>query len=256
MLTKIWTVLQATECPPTSNLITLSVPDFVSAKYTGGINPKSTGGVYQERFRVAAMNAGLSHFFGDILTFASEAAFDYHSLYEDAWLTETILTVSYNGASLGMTLSIDGWDEPPRRRASELPIYGADPRLLVQGLDQYWAEVKVKIDEFVGEERVQRILMLGTLTRDAGLLRTLREVFQGKGYGQIVEKGRVGLETSEEGDVFTAARGAAKHARAGMMTDFDSCLAKEHCPKGKGEWPYASEDFVDFPDERRSKSEL
>ena len=87
-----------------------------------------------------------------------------------------------------------------------------------QDPDRYGKEVTVNIDDFVAEERVRCILMLGKLlycTRDSALLGPLGEAFRSKSYVRVMKKGRVRLNTSKEGDVLNAVRGAASSAQGG-----------------------------------------
>jgi hypothetical protein len=139
-----------------------------------------TGSLYRVRFRLACRRAGLEHLDGEIVS--------WHALGYDGIVVEqgedegeddeasgprAMLVISYNAASLGITLNIrDGGIVWPRRLV-ESPDHGA---ALNNGSSAFWESVKGLLGDVIQDEPVDHILILGSHAYDADLIQAVHDV--------------------------------------------------------------------------------
>lgn len=166
----------------------ISIPDFEA----------DTGNIYKDRFRIAAQQAALELLHP--VKIASRSALTYYGIEDchdslensDPYCllseerVDIVLSVSYNNASLGVTLfmrwmcSIWGtfWPE----RLSESLDLGADSSLRLQDPEKYWIEVKDVIGKAIKAENVDRVVFLGSEAKQERLQRIVGEVLKEKGH--------------------------------------------------------------------------
>jgi hypothetical protein len=138
-----------------------------------------TGSLYRVRFRLACRRAGLHHLDGEIIS--------WHALGYDGIVVEqggdeddqasgprAMLVISYNAASLGITLNIrDGGIIWPRRLV-ERPEHGA----ALNNDSTYWESFKHLLEDVIQDEPVDHILILGSHAYDADLIQAIHDVLE------------------------------------------------------------------------------
>jgi hypothetical protein len=213
--------------------ITLSIPDFET----------DTGHLYALAFQIAAQEAGLEIF--QSAKIASRSALAYYGI-EDCYgpyenpdpgcpsadeRVNVVLSVSYNGASLGVTLLTRWMTERRWRhwgtfwpaRLSETPSLGGDSTLRFEDPDRYWDSIKDTIETSIGSEKVDKVILIGSHANDPGLRRIV------DGLLGTTKDFSLGAKGGSEDALYFVARGAAVVARRGMVNGFDACLVPDRC---------------------------
>jgi hypothetical protein len=158
--------------------ITLSIPEIEA--YTGHI--------YKLPFQIAAQEAGLELF--QSAKVASRSALAYYGIedcygpYESPYpgcpsadeRINVVLSVSYNGASLGVTLLTRWmtermWGTFWPAKLSETPSLGGDSPLRFEDPDRYWDSIKDTIETSIRSENVDTVIFTGSHANDPGLRR-------------------------------------------------------------------------------------
>ncbi|KAL2782791.1 hypothetical protein BJX66DRAFT_161698 [Aspergillus keveii] len=131
----------------------------------------NTGSLYSMRFRTACHQAGLDHLDGDIVSYLGLSS-DGILLEESDESPFSMLVISYNAASLGITLIIrdDGLVWPGR--LVESPESGA-ARRHVTG---YWDNIKELLEAVVHDSVVDHLLLLGDHAYDPGLIMVINDM--------------------------------------------------------------------------------
>jgi hypothetical protein len=213
--------------------VTLSVPDFDA----------DAGHKYALPFQIAAQEAGLELFLS--ANIASRSALAYYGI-EDCYgpyenpdpgcpsadeRVNVVLSVSYNGASLGVTLLTrwmigrrwKGWGTFWPARLSETPSLGGDSPLRFEDPDKYWDSIKDAIETSIGSEKVDKVIFIGSHANDPRLRRIV------DGLLGTTKNFPLGAKEGSEDASFVVARGAAVIARRGMVHGFDACLVPDRC---------------------------
>jgi hypothetical protein len=148
----------------------------------------------------------------------------------------TILVVSYNTASLSVTLHTRLWGEMLwPERLMESPALGASfANATCQGdPTEYWIKVEESIASVIGNTTIDYILLLGSHARDPKLLGAIKGVVDRCGnIDPSILDHYMAYRSSpddEASELFAAARGAAVNARFGMETDWESCDEPPWC---------------------------
>ncbi|KAL3441088.1 hypothetical protein BJX65DRAFT_289319 [Aspergillus insuetus] len=179
----------------------------------------STGSLYRVRFRLACRRAGFEHLDGEIVSWHA-LGYDGIVLEQDededdeALDPRAMLVISYNAASLGITLNIrDGGVVWPRRLIESLEHGAAQSN----GSSAYWDSVKLLLGEVIQDEPVDHILLLGSHAYEADLIRAVQDVVEQHENikASILERyhGQAVDARDENLPMFMAARQAAAVAR-------------------------------------------
>ena len=145
----------------------------------------------------------------------------------------TVLAITYSGASLGVT-SLTRWlGSLYPNRVSENFDHGAESVLRAGNPHQYWKDVKSFIEEGIENEKIDYLMMLGSHAMDPDLLRVIKEVFEARGNMKPWMRYLAQLRDPDE-HLFAAARGAAETARVGMVNGFDACWVPDVCEQSDG----------------------
>jgi hypothetical protein len=183
-------------------------PDFESG----------TGSLYRVRFRLACRRAGLEHLDGEIVSWH---ALGYNGIVveqdededDKALGPRAMLVISYNAASLGITLNIrDGGIVWPRRLV-ESPEHGA----ALSNDSAYWGSVKGLLEDVIQDEPVDHLLLLGSHAYNVDVIKAVHDVVEQHENinSSILERyhGQAADARDENLPVFTAARQAAAVAK-------------------------------------------
>ncbi|RHZ46014.1 uncharacterized protein CDV56_103778 [Aspergillus thermomutatus] len=224
MLSEIKSAALDTLVPPLKyNYVRLTWPDFEA----------DTGHIYKGRFELACRVAGLEGIGqGNI---ASYYALQHEGTYESD--QAAMLVISYNAASLGITLNtlVDGdADCPWPLRLVEDGDHAAEHALLQKDPAKYWHEVRDLLRTAIGNETVDCLLLLGSHARDPGLFRAVRDVLEGQpGINlSILDRYNPAIphdSQDEDEPLFTVAREGSIVARYGMETGFYVCIELPSC---------------------------
>lgn len=228
------------------NLVILSYPDFEAG----------TNHIYKDRFLIACDQAGLEQL-SNISKVISQAALEYYNIVncEDDTLDplcrgssdeqiSTVLTVTYNEASLGTTLLNRWLGMLILDRVGENFNHGASSLLRSEDEVRYWEEVEGFIEEAIEDSHVDHLMILGSHATDINLLNVISKVLERCGSGKSWGKYSIRSGTAEE-YLFAAARGDAQIARRGMISGFDACLVPETCKQPEPEQENADAVLVD-----------
>ncbi|KAL2822696.1 hypothetical protein BDW59DRAFT_163679 [Aspergillus cavernicola] len=166
--------------------------------------------------------AGLGHLDGYIVSYNS-LQYDGKEVEFNEWGEEgytpsgpyAMLVVSYNAASLGITLNTRQLGTPWPERLVESPQHGANQR---NGSEEYWDEVKELLEDVIWDEAVDHVLLLGSHAYDTDLIRAIQGIVEGHTNinSSILDRySSSGSDTLRDGNLplFTAARQAAEIAR-------------------------------------------
>jgi hypothetical protein len=218
------------------NLVILSYPDFEAG----------TDHIYKDRFLIACDQAGLEQL-STISKVMSQATLEYYDIVncEDGSLDplchgssneqiSTVLTVTYNEASLGTTLLNRWLGMLIPYRVGENFNHGASSLLRSEDEVRYWEEVEGLIEEAIEDARVDHLMVLGSHATDINLLNVISKILERCGSGKSWEK-HSGRSGTVEECLFAAARGDAQIARRGMINGFDACLVPETCKQPEPE---------------------
>lgn len=224
-------VLDQLDPPLKYNQVALSIPDIPEPK-RGYTNP----------FKTACHLAGLDMF---VILIASNQALLYNDVKDwhgpgneppphiNFFYPRNMLTISYNPASLGITLHTrdeEGWVSwDPMVHHSTL--LGADS---VHETTGYWDEVRELLVEVIGDAPVDYIQLIGSHAHDRSLIQVLQNVIASRGNinPAVIDRyiqGNVS-EKDQEAALFASANHAAIRARYGMLTGFETCLIPKRCP--------------------------
>lgn len=210
MLSNIKSVAMDPVNPPLQyNHVLLTWPDFEA----------DTGHIYKDRFRLACHLAGLEQL-------PRSNVVSFYALQSE-WVDQNpsaMLVISYNAASLGITLKYRSPDSIAfPEQLVESPQHGAEHTLRDTDPARYWAEVKVLLETVIGTRTVDCLLLLGSHAPDPSLLQAIKDVVQRHQESDPSIPNCCMLSVSQgEGDedspMFTAARRASEVARIGMET--------------------------------------
>ncbi|KAL2813981.1 hypothetical protein BJX63DRAFT_207085 [Aspergillus granulosus] len=210
------------------NEVSLSWPDALYG----------TRQIHEERFRLACYLAGLKsiRYAGTIV---SKAALEYEGvdIYGDELSPAeptTVLVISYNAASLGITLwTREVYNDLQPLRAIESPAYGADYAQYGDSR-KYWAQAQDLMEDIIKGEPVDYVLLLGSHSQDPTLLNALKEVIDHHNNIQLSVMDRyllpdLDLQQDKNRLLFYGARAAAAIARVGIETNFEYCWQPDWC---------------------------
>jgi hypothetical protein len=225
------------------NNVLLTWPDFVS-EY-----------MYKDRFLLATYLAGLDQFRGRGNS-VSNSVIRYEGVdvacYEEGRRPmedeccdpsmpnlPVVLVVSYNAASLGVTLNTrpDGDLTMPARLA-ESPTLGASKGLSAHATSmvesaKYWREVRECIASVIGNSTIDYLILLGSNAQDPNLLQAIKNVIDSRDDIDlsILDRYTAPLSSGDDQnrELFTAARQTAIEARFGMKTGFHACIDPLWC---------------------------
>ncbi|KAF7168435.1 hypothetical protein CNMCM5623_001488 [Aspergillus felis] len=223
MLSEIKSAALDTLVPPLKyNDVYLTWPDFVAG----------TGHNYKSRFGLACRLAGLEGIGGNV---ASSHALKHERTYESD--LDAMLVISYNAASLGITLNppLDGdRDFPWPLRLVEDGGHAAEHELLQKDPAKYWQEVRGLLRTVIGNETVDYLLLLGSHARDPGLFQAVKDVLEGQPDIDlsILDRYNPAIphdSQDEDEPLFMLARVASMIARVGMETGFQYCIELPSC---------------------------
>lgn len=227
------------------NNVLITWPDFVS-EY-----------MYKDRFLLATYLAGLDQFRGRGNS-VSSSAIRYEGVdvpcYEEGRRPieeefcdpsmpnlPVVLVVSYNAASLGVTLDTrpDGDLSMPARLTENLKL-GADQALSANATNvvdyaKYWRDVRECIASVIGNSTIDYLILLGSNAREPDFLQAIKDVIDSREdiVLSVLDRYTASLSSGEDQDraLFTAARQTAIEARFGMKTGFHACIDPPWCGK-------------------------
>ncbi|KAL2802613.1 hypothetical protein BJX63DRAFT_414697 [Aspergillus granulosus] len=150
----------------------------------------------------------------------------------DFFYPHNMLTISYNAASLGVSLSTrDGGWVSTADRVNQSTRHGADNIHAIVG---YWDEVRALLLDVIGDAAIDYVLIIGSHAREGDLLQVLQNVITGHGNidPSVLDRYVQGpaFKENKEADLFASAGQAAVLARFGMQTGYEACLVPDHCP--------------------------
>lgn len=216
MLSNVKSVVMDSMNPPLQyNHVLLAWPDFEA----------DTGHIYKGRFSLACHLAGLKE-----LPRSNVASFyALQSKLVDENLP-AMLVISYNAASLGITLN---WNDPDTfafpEQLVESTQHGAESALLDIDPARYWEEVKVLLKRVIGAGPLECLLLLGSHASDPSLLQAIKDVIERRqGSGPSIPQCGIPSRSQgtedEDNPVFAVARRASEVAKVGMETGFFRCM--------------------------------
>ncbi|GIJ92509.1 hypothetical protein Asppvi_001787 [Aspergillus pseudoviridinutans] len=223
MLSTIKLAALDTLVPPLQyNYVLLTWPDFEA----------DTGHIYKGRFELACRLAGLEDLGrSNIASYYALRNRGTHGSDHPA-----MLVISYNAASLGITLNtLLDEDEafPWPLRLVEDSDHAAEHALLQKDPAKYWHEVRDLLRMVIGNETVDYHL-LGSHARDHGLFQAVKDVLEGQPDANLSILDRYDPAIPHENQdkdepLFTLARKASRAARHGMETGFHVCIELPSC---------------------------
>ncbi|KAL2867652.1 uncharacterized protein BJX67DRAFT_75663 [Aspergillus lucknowensis] len=202
----------------------------------------STGHIYQDLFQVACQFAGLDYSGGNIVSMYSlkrDGVRDDADEYSGT-NSSSMLVVSYNSKSLGITLNTRSYGYPWPDRLLESPQHGAEKN---NGSMEYRNEVERLLKIIVGDDKVDHLLLLGSHAHDAVLLGVIREFLQSHTSinSSLLDRYKSSTSDSRQDGsrpLFTAAREAATVARRDIEARFQRCEEANYCEEDEEEDAY------------------
>ncbi|KAJ0426755.1 hypothetical protein BJY00DRAFT_306750 [Aspergillus carlsbadensis] len=152
----------------------------------------------------------------------------------DFYYPRNILTISFNSASLGVSLSTRYLGGINPVKAFQSPRHGADKVHTIHG---FWDEVQELLATTIADAPVDHILLIGSHSRERGLLQALTTVIEQSGNidPSLLDRYRGNASDDDRREaLFAAANQATVSARMGMETNYQHCIAPDHCPVDEG----------------------
>ncbi|KAH8696475.1 hypothetical protein BGW36DRAFT_360310 [Talaromyces proteolyticus] len=148
----------------------------------------------------------------------------------------TLLVVSYNAASLGVTLNTRFLGLMPSPEClNENPTLGAGQANTTnpEALAKYWTEIRESIESVIGNATVNYLLLLGSHALDPDLLRVLEDVIDSRDDidQSILDRYTKPFPSQDDKAraLFAGARDAAMVARFGLEFGFTACDEPSWC---------------------------
>jgi hypothetical protein len=225
-------VLDPLDPPLKYNKVALSVPDAPALMYE-----------IVNRFELPCSLAGLEMLGGSL---ASLHALKYDGVDDwwgpgneppphiDFYYPRTMLTISFNAASLGVSLSTRDLGSRDPVKAFQSSRHGADN---VQEIDGVWNEVQELLTTTIGDAPVDHVLLIGSHARDKGLVQVLSSVVEQSGNmnPSLLDRYRGNAsEDDKQEALYASANQATWSARWGMKSGYGFCIVPDHCPVDEG----------------------
>jgi hypothetical protein len=225
-------VLDPLDPPLKYNKVFLSVPDTPPVIYE-----------IVNRFELPCSLAGLEMLGGDL---ASLHALTYDGVDDwwgpgieppahiDFYYPRTMLTISFNAASLGVSLSTRYLGGRDPIEAFQTPRHGADN---IQHIDGFWDEVQELLARTIADAPVDHILLIGLHAGEVGLVEALARAIERFGHidPSLLDRYRGSASEDDRREaLFGSANQATWSARSGMKSGYVFCIVPDHCPVDEG----------------------
>ncbi|KAL2785091.1 hypothetical protein BJX66DRAFT_68086 [Aspergillus keveii] len=225
-------VLDPLDPPLKYNKVFLSVPDAPPFIYE-----------IVNRFELPCSLAGLEMLGGDL---ASLHALKYDGVDDwwgpgneppahiDFYYPRMMLTISFNAASLGVSLSARYLGSRDPIEAFQSPRHGADH---IQHINGFWDEVQELLARTIADAPVDHILLIGSHAREVSLVEALARAIERSGDIDPSLLDRYQANASEDDrreELFGSANQATWSARWGMKSGYSFCIVPDHCPVDEG----------------------